>query len=165
MADLAALVVLGAQAGQEQAALRPLALLAVLFQMYNNRHSEPIDPAVQEQVIALHEEALKVTVALGVEDLSAELRRSASWACNTLGNHRADEDKDHAGAVAAYTRGLAFDAANAVLLRNRAGEQFEQGDLAAAQADINAAAALEPDAPRLMDINNKLKEMRGGQNA
>ncbi|MBK6429193.1 tetratricopeptide repeat protein [Candidatus Amarolinea dominans] len=95
--------------------------------------------------------------------LATGLRQQAGRACNVLGNHHADDTdaNDPEQAIAAYSRGLAFDPTNAMLLRNRAGVQIEQGDFTAAQADIEAAAALEPDAPRLAALRRDLAAAQG----
>jgi hypothetical protein len=79
-----------------------------------------------------------------------------------LGNHRSDVDKDYEAAIAAYSQGLAFAPHHAILLRNRAGAHIERGDYAAAAADIDAAAALEPEAPRLAELRRELAERQVG---
>ena len=43
-----------------------------------------------------------------------------------------------------------------MLYRNRAGEHIELGQWEQAQADINQAAAREPDAPRLVELRESL---------
>ena len=126
-------------------------LLVVLLNGYNDAHSEQIDLEQHRAVIDLCERLIPLAEQLD-DRLAAEVRRQAGWACNTLGNHYADAVKELDQAVAAYTRGLAFDPRNAMLLRNRAGVHLDRRDAAAAQTDIEAAAALEPDAPRLAEL-------------
>lgn len=47
-----------------------------------------------------------------------------------------------------------------MLLRNRAGAHLEQGDCDAGASDIDAAAALEPEAPRLAELREELAKCR-----
>jgi hypothetical protein len=47
-----------------------------------------------------------------------------------------------------------------MLYRNRAGERLELGELDLAEADINQAANLEPDAPRLANLRQTLTQKR-----
>ncbi|MFQ5855147.1 MAG: hypothetical protein ACE5LU_05840 [Anaerolineae bacterium] len=146
-----------AGAGQEAAGL--LARLAMLIENYNYQHAETIEPAAHRQFITLHERLLPLAEELGIDELTAGLHRSAGWACNTLGNHYADADKNLEKAVEAYTRGLAFDPENAMLLRNRAGTHLDRVDLEAARADIESAAALEPEAARLPELRAQLEAL------
>ncbi|MCL4862276.1 MAG: tetratricopeptide repeat protein, partial [Caldilineaceae bacterium] len=149
LARVAALAITAAQGEQRQDALALLGRLLWLFDQYNFKRNTAIDPAQHEAFIALHDHLLPVATALGADELALHLRRSAGWACNTLGNHYAAAPESTAQAIAAYTRGLAFNDANAMLLRNRAGEQIEAGDYDAARGDIERAAELEPGARRL----------------
>ena len=98
-------------------------------------------------------------VAAIADDLAAQLRQSLGWALNTLGNARSNQG-DHPAAIEAYSRGLAHAPENAVLYRNRAGEHLELSQWAQAEADIDRAAALEPDAPRLEKLRQALTEQR-----
>ncbi|MBX3001244.1 MAG: hypothetical protein KF893_22175, partial [Caldilineaceae bacterium] len=131
-------------AGQQEGSQALLARLLLLFDHYNHTHVTDIDPIEQERFVALHQRLLPLADAM-----SADLRRSAAWAFNTLGNHYADNKRDLAQAVAAYTSGVDMDETNAMILRNRAGLFLDLEEYAAAAADIDAAAALEPDAARL----------------
>ncbi|RIK55746.1 MAG: hypothetical protein DCC57_04865 [Chloroflexi bacterium] len=156
LAHLAALVAAATQGEQRQDALALLGRLLWLFDQYNFKHNTAIDPAQHEAFIALHEHLLPVATALGDDQLAlhlrrsvGHLRRSVGWACNTLGNHYAAAPESTAQAIAAYTRGLAFNDADAMLLRNRAGEQIEAGEYEAARNDLERAGQLEPDAVRL----------------
>lgn len=139
------------RAQQNESIIRLMVLLAVLLERYNKAHMEPINLERQLAVIDQCNQLIPLAEQIDA-GLAAAVRQQAGWACNMLGNHYADVDKNQAAAVDAYTRGLTFDANNAVLLRNRAGARIELDDLAAAQADIDAAANLEPDAPRLTEL-------------
>ncbi|MFZ1472769.1 MAG: hypothetical protein WAV79_07545, partial [Anaerolineae bacterium] len=136
--------------------------LVVLMEGYNETHSDEIDSEAHTAVIDLCAQVIPLAAQIEA-GLATALRHQAGWACNTLGNHHADDTdaNDPEQAIAAYSRGLAFDPTNAMLLRNRAGEQIEQGDFTAAQADIEAAAALEPDAPRLAALRRDLAAAQG----
>ena len=48
-----------------------------------------------------------------------------------------------------------------MLYRNRAGEYIELGQLVEAQADVERAAELEPDAPRLAQLRQALGTAEG----
>jgi len=135
-----------------------LVFLAMLMDSYNRGHSEQIAVEAHQAVIGLCEQVIPLAEQLDA-GLATGLRGQAGWACNTLGNHYADQAKDLDQAVAAYTRGLGFDPSIAMLLRNRAGVHIERRDVAAAQADIEAAAALEPDAPRLAELRAQLAKL------
>jgi hypothetical protein len=144
-------------AQQNEAVVRLVAFLVTLLDRYNRSHSEQVDPQAHNAVIGLCEQVIPLAEQLHPE-LAAEVRQQAGWACNTLGNHYADQAKDLALALAAYTHGVAFDPANAMLLRNRAGVHLDRRDWAAARSDIEAAASLEPDAPRLAELRVALAE-------
>jgi tetratricopeptide (TPR) repeat protein len=145
--------------------------LLALVDAYNNAHSEQIEVEQHQAVIGLCEGVIPLAEQIGGDPstvlrlrsgcssgqaLARAFRQQAGRACNTLGNHYADAVKDLEQAVAAYTRGLSSDPNNAMLLRNRAGVHLDRRDLAAAQADIEAAAALDPDAPRLVELRAAL---------
>jgi tetratricopeptide (TPR) repeat protein len=144
---------------QNETVARLVLFLALLPAQYNHAHSEQIDLETHQAVIDLFDQVIPLAEQIDA-GLAAMLRQQAGWACNTLGNHFAadGDDKDLGQAVAAYTRGLALDPANAMLLRNRAGVHLDRQDRTAAQADIEAAAALEPDAPRLADLRAALDQ-------
>ncbi len=161
---LAGLVDQALQAQQGEAVARLTALLVALLYSYNRAHAEQIDVAAHAAVIDLCERLIPLAGQIHA-DLATAVRQQAGWACNTLGNHYADQVKDLEQAVAAYTRGLGFDPTNAMLLRNRAGVHLDRRDWAAAKADIEAATALEPGALRLTELSDRLQEMRGGQDA
>ncbi|RMG86764.1 MAG: hypothetical protein D6712_06890 [Chloroflexi bacterium] len=135
------------------------ALFAILLQAYNHAHPEEIQVESHAAVVDLCQQIIPLAEEMDA-DLAQALREQAGWACNTLGNHYADKAQDPAQAIAAYTRGLAFAPENAMLLRNRAGEHLEMGDLEAAAADMDAAAALEPNAPRLAQLRAALEAAR-----
>jgi tetratricopeptide (TPR) repeat protein len=148
------------QAQAIEAVPRLLVFLVVLLENYNQAHGAQIDADAHTAVIDLCAQVIPLAEQIN-DDLAAALRQHAAWACNTLGNHAADTLKDLTQAVAAYSRGLAFDPTHAMLLRNRAGVHMDRGDLAAAHADIEAAARLQPDAPRLADLRRALAAAQG----
>jgi len=150
------------QTRQNQAVVRLTVLLVALLDGYNWAHVEQINLEAHTAVIDLCARLIPLAEQLHA-DLAAALRQQAGWACNTLGNHDADMAKDREQAVAAYTRGLGFDPGNAMLLRNRAGIHLDRRDWAAARADIAAAAVLEPDAPRLIELRAALAAGEGGE--
>jgi len=134
-------------------------LLVLLVERYN--YADAVVPVEQRQaVVEVCANLLPLAEQIDPQ-LAAGLREQAGWACNRLGAALADEQQDHPAALAAFTRGLSFDAGNAVLRRNRAGEQIVLNDLAAAAADIEQAAALEPDAPRLVTLRSDLAAWQG----
>jgi tetratricopeptide (TPR) repeat protein len=145
-------------AQQNEAVARLVVSLVVLVDAYNRAHSEGIALEAHQAVIDLCEQVIPLAEQISGE-LAQAFRQQTGWAGNTLGNHYADELKDLDQAVAAYTRGLAFDPRNAMLLRNRAGVHLDRRDWPAAQADIEAAAALQPDAPRLADLRATLEQL------
>ena len=157
---LAGLLNQALQAQERAEITRLLVFLVALLQSYNDTHQEEFDLEAHSAVIDLCAQVIPLAGQLDA-GLATALRQEAAWACNTLGNHAADTLKDLAQAVAAYSRGLTFDPANAMLLRNRAGVHLNRRDLAAAQADIAAAAALQPDAPRLADLRQALAAAQG----
>jgi tetratricopeptide (TPR) repeat protein len=140
-------------AQQTEALVRLVVLLAVLLDGYNRAHGENVDAGAHGPVIDLCEQVIPLAEQLDA-GLAAELRGQAGWACNTLGNHYASEGgaQDLDQAIATYSRGLACDPGNAMLLRNRAGVHLDRRDWAAAQADVEAAAVLEPEASRLAEL-------------
>ncbi len=147
-------------AADSQATSFLIARFVLLLGIYNHAHSQEVNPQTREAIINLCEQFMPLVEGLDA-DLAATLREQIGWACNTLGNYYAEEKKPNQ-AIAAYSRGLKFAPENAMLLRNRAGEQIEAGQLDAAQADIDAAAALEPEAPRLVELRAALEQARKG---
>jgi tetratricopeptide (TPR) repeat protein len=154
--ELAVLVTGAQETGQPEAARHLLALLATLLGQYGHTHTEQVDLAQQARFVVIHETLLPLAETLG-DELAASLRRSLAWALNTLGNAHA-EGGDHAAAVEAYTSAIAYAQDEAMLYRNRAGEHIEMEQWAQAEADTKQAAALEPDAPRLVDLRQALAQ-------
>ncbi len=152
--QLAALVAKAQEAGQPDSARQLLLLLGILLDRYNRAHTEQVEPAEQARFVALCESLLSIAAPLD-EDFAAGLRQVSAWALNTLGNAHA-EGGDHAAAVEAYTRAIAHTPEEAMLYRNRAGEYIEMEKWAEAERDIERAAALEPDAPRLIHLRQAL---------
>jgi len=151
---LAGLVRGAQEAGQPEAARHLLARLAVLLERYHHAHAERVEREKQERFVALHASLLPVAEGLDAE-LAAGLRRSLGWALNTLGNAHAEKG-EHAAAVEAYSRAIAYAPENAMLYRNRAGEYMEMEQWAQAEADVEQAAALEPEAARLAQLREAL---------
>jgi len=149
-----------AAAAQDGAAVTRLAVLLVILVEQYNQHGGAAPIAQRQAVVEICENLLPLAEQIEPQ-LAAGLREQAGWACNRLGAAMADEQQDHAAALAAFSRGLTFDAGNAVLRRNRAGEQIVLNDLAAAAADIEQAAALDPDAPRLATLRSDLAAWAG----
>ena len=145
---------------QPEMALQLLSLLIPLLQIYNHEHSDRIDPEEHTPFIDLHESLLPFAEASGTEELVAGLRRSLSWALHTLGNHYA-EHREHAKAIETYTRAIGQEPQNAMIYRNRAGEYIERQRFEQAQADIEQAERLEPDAARLPRLWCELYLARG----
>jgi len=132
---------------QDAAVARLVVFFAVLLEQVNQSTTDETDIELHNALVELCEPVVALSAEID-DNLAAGLRTQAAWACNTLGNAHAQRG-DPAAAVAAYTRGLGFAPAIALLLRNRAGEQIALNALDAAHADIAQATALEPDAPRL----------------
>jgi tetratricopeptide (TPR) repeat protein len=129
-------------------------LLVVLLEQYNHAHMEQVDPAAQAQFIELHQTLLPPAEEMD-EALVAGLRRSLGWALHTLANHYAGQ-ADHEKAIEIYGQALAQSPEEAMLYRNRAVQYIELGQLVEAQADVERAAQLEPDAPRLAQLRQAL---------
>ncbi|MCL6511131.1 MAG: tetratricopeptide repeat protein [Anaerolineae bacterium] len=100
-------------------------------------------------------EAAPPVPGLSVADVRAEL--ASAW--NTLGNAR-DEAGDKPGALAAFERAIALQPDFAMWHRNRAGTLIELGRLDEAAAAIETARRLEPDAPRLRELDEQLAAAR-----
>jgi tetratricopeptide (TPR) repeat protein len=148
-----------AQGGAEGAA-QVVVLSLLLFSAYTAHHNEAIDPGEQTDFLALHEALLPVAASLATPELAVAVRESAVWAGNTLGNHHASTG-DHTAAVAAYSRSLEYQPDQALVLRNRAGTLINLGEFTRARADLERAAALEPDAARLAELWRQLEEGEG----
>ncbi|MBE7533681.1 MAG: tetratricopeptide repeat protein [Ardenticatenaceae bacterium] len=144
------------EADQREAAHHLLVRLTFLLHQYNHTHATSPDFDEQSRFVALLEGLLAPAATLDV-DVAAGLRQTLGWALNTLGNAQAEQG-DHAAAVATYGRAIAHAPDNAMLYRNRAGEHLEMGQVAAAAADIERAAQLEPEAPRLAQLRRALAE-------
>ncbi len=157
---VAGMVLRAQAAGSGPAARQMLYFAIVLADQYLRRHAEEVNPTEVESFILTVELLIGLSEEIEERDMGAELHRIAGHACNALGNHLTDRAKDNPSAIAAYTRGLAFDPSNAMLLRNRAGVHLEQGDCETGAADIDAAAALEPKAPRLAELEEELSKCR-----
>ncbi len=85
------------------------------------------------------------------------VRASVASTWNTLGNalHNAG-DRD--AAVAAYDRAIALQPDEAMWRRNRAGTLLDLGRRAEAAEELVRARALEPDAPRLAELEARLRD-------
>ncbi|BCX02892.1 MAG: hypothetical protein KatS3mg053_0830 [Candidatus Roseilinea sp.] len=92
--------------------------------------------------------------ALGVEDMRAQLAE----VYNALGNALNESDKTQS--LAAYDRAIALLPDEAMLHRNRAGTLIELGRLDEAAAAIETARRLQPDAPRLAELEQELAKVR-----
>jgi tetratricopeptide (TPR) repeat protein len=95
--------------------------------------------------------------ALGVEDMRTQLAE----VYNMLGNALSESDKTRS--LAAYDRAIALLPDEAMLHRNRAGMLITLGRLDEAAAAIETARRLEPDAPRLAELEAQLAAARGAQ--
>lgn len=144
------------EADQREAAHHLLVRLTFLLHQYNHTHATSPDFDEQSRFVALLEGLLAPAATLDA-DVAAGLRRTLGWALNTWGNAQAEQG-DHAAAVETYGRAIAHAPDNAMLYRNRAGEHLEMGQVAAAAADIERAAQLEPEAPRLAQLRQALAE-------
>jgi tetratricopeptide (TPR) repeat protein len=89
------------------------------------------------------------------------LRADVSNTLNNLGN-ALDDAGDKAGAIAAFERAIALQPDFAMWRRNRAGMLIELRRLDDAEAEIAAARVLEPDAPRLAELDADLEKARAG---
>jgi len=156
LTELAGMFAAAHQAGQPDAAQHLLARLAILLEQYNHTHAEQVDPAEQAQFVALHQALLPLAETLEA-DLAAQLRQSLGWALNTLGNTYSEQG-NHAAAITAYSQAIGYTPENAMFYRNRAGEYLELKQWAQAETDIDQAAALEPDAPRLSNLRQALAQ-------
>jgi tetratricopeptide (TPR) repeat protein len=146
--------------GQTQTALLPTVLLGALLEMYNHAHVENINPTAHAAFIDLYIRVLPVLQALNEPDLLQGVQHSLAQALNTLGNHHA-ENGQHQEAIVVYTRALEYSPTFAMLHRNRAGEYLELKDYPCAQADIEKAQELEPDARRLPELWRDLYMAQG----
>jgi tetratricopeptide (TPR) repeat protein len=85
----------------------------------------------------------------------AALQADLANAYNTLGNAH-DTAEDSEAALAAFDRAIALQPDFAMWHRNRAGTLIELGRLEEARGAIDQARALEPDAPRLQQLEEAL---------
>ncbi len=90
----------------------------------------------------------------------AALQESVAETYNTLGNALYNAG-DKPGALAAYARAGELQPDFAMWRRNQAGTLIELGQFAAARTAIDAARALEPDAPRLAELEAALAAALG----
>jgi tetratricopeptide (TPR) repeat protein len=107
-----------------------------------------------EALLAVLETAPPVP-GLSVADVQAEL----ASACNSLGNAQ-DEAGDKSAALAAFERAIALQPDVAMWRRNRAGMLIELKRLDEAAAEIETARRMEPDAPRLKELDEELTKAR-----
>jgi tetratricopeptide (TPR) repeat protein len=68
--------------------------------------------------------------------------------------------RDLDAALAAFERAIALQPDFAMWRRNRAGTLIDLGRLGEAETEIAAARALEPDAPRLVELDGQLEQAR-----
>ena len=94
-------------------------------------------------------------------ELFARVRDQLAVDYNTLGNAH-DHGGDPAAALAAFERAIALQPGFAMWQRNRADALIDLGRLDDAAAAIAHARALEPDAPRLAELDAALRQARGG---
>jgi tetratricopeptide (TPR) repeat protein len=88
----------------------------------------------------------------------ASLRADLASSYNMLGN--AHSEAGHAeDAITAYDRAIALHE-NAMWYRNKAGVLIDMGNLNEAEAAIKRARVLEPDAPRLAELEAALARAR-----
>jgi tetratricopeptide (TPR) repeat protein len=122
-------------------------------------HEQP-DPATWQAITELGE-ALLAEEARGwaVVDWAA-LRATVASAYNTLGNAH-DHAGDPSAALAAFERAIALQPDFAMWQRNRVGTLIALGRLAPARTALAAARTLEPDAPRLADLEAALAQAEG----
>ncbi len=99
---------------------------------------------------------LSETPELNLETLHLEV--AATW--NELGNALSTAG-EYAAALAAYERAVALQPEVAVWQRNRASMLIALGYLDEAMQSITAARTLEPDAPRLIELEAELAAARG----
>ena len=93
----------------------------------------------------------------GVDELKADI----ASAYNSLGN--ALDESDKRAALDAFERAIALQPGFAMWHRNRAGTLIELGELDEAAAAIARARELEPDAPRLAELDAQLAQAREAQ--
>ncbi|MBX2998251.1 MAG: tetratricopeptide repeat protein [Caldilineaceae bacterium] len=136
-----------------------LALLQTYAEAQQAADAENPTPAAWQAITALGEELLVLQAnAPTLLDWSA-LRRQVASDYNTLGN--ALDDSDKAAALAAYERAIDLQPDFAMWQRNRAGTLIELGRLDEARAAIDGARILEPDAPRLAQLEDQLVAAKG----
>lgn len=121
------------------------------------------DPQVAAwiEITALGERLLAAEAAgLTGVDWSA-MRQQIARDFNTLGNahHNAG---DKAASLAAFERAIELQPDEAMVHRNRAGTLIDLGRLDAARAALDQARLLEPDAPRLAQLEEQLAAAQEG---
>lgn len=89
------------------------------------------------------------------------LREQIASDYNTLGNAH-DRAGDKAASLAAFERAIALQPDFAMWRRNQAGTLIDLGRLDAAGAALDQARALQPDAPRLADLQAALAKAQEG---
>ena len=89
------------------------------------------------------------------------LRENLADAYNRLGIAQ-EAAKDLPATLAAFDRAIALQPGVAIWRRNRAGTLIDLERLDEAQAEIATARALEPDAPRLAELDGQLEQARTG---
>ena len=139
-----------------------------VFRVRLNQYGEMLEPAAAEnpaaaawQAIAALGDALLTEAAHGWLGIDwAVLRKSVAESYNKLGN-ALETAGDKPGALAAYVRAVELQPDFAMWRRNQAGTLIELGQFAAARIAIDAARALEPDAPRLAELDAELAAALG----
>jgi tetratricopeptide (TPR) repeat protein len=107
-------------------------------------------------------EALLAAEVRGMEGINwSALREQVASNYNTLGN-ALDKAGDKAASLAAFERAIELQPDFAMWHRNRAGMLIELGRLDEARAAIDHARSLEPDAPRLAQLEEQLAAAQGG---
>ncbi len=146
-------------------AARSLAAREPLLQEYQEalQAADAENPQVAEwQAITELDERL-LAMQAGAENLlnwNALCEQLASD-YNTLGNAH-DDAGDKAASLAAFERAIALQPDFAMFHRNRASTLIELGRLDAARAALDQARALQPDAPRLANLEAALAKAQEG---
>ena len=123
--------------------------------------AERPDVAAWRAVVDLGERLLAMqSEAAALLDWDA-LRERVASNYNTLGNAH-DSAGDATAALAAFERAIELQPDFAMWRRNQAGTLIELGRLDEAAAAIAAARGLEPDAPRLAQLEARLAAAREG---
>jgi tetratricopeptide (TPR) repeat protein len=96
---------------------------------------------------------------MDAEELRAAVAGDLAAACNELGNALSNAG-NHLDALAAYEQAIVLQPDFAMWRRNQAGTLIELGRLDEAEAAIAVARQLEPDSPRLAELETELAEAR-----